>query len=330
MEFSKLIPRICLAISLTLVIGAGAVFPNAFAQDLPKVTIGHSSRSIEAINFYMAEQHGYFKAEGLDVRLVQIRANIAIAAALAGDVDVLGSITSTISAIQKGAPIKVLAVTLNRPLFFLVSRPEFKSIADLKGKILGVTSIGGAQHTAVRHMLRKGGLNPDLDATTIVAGDVPTQLQGLVSNTIQGAALSPPPLILARDRFKMNILASVMNEYPTLQNGIAVPDKIFKERAKIIRGILRARTRANKLFHENPQAAVAVIAKILNVDQETARETYILSKPAFTQNGLVTEKEANEYLSGDADRLKIKEPLPFSQVFNFSLQSEVNKELGVP
>jgi len=301
-----------------------------FAQDLPKVTIAHSSRSIEAINFFMAEQHGYFKAEGLDVRIVQIRANVAIAAALAGDVDVLGSITSTISAIQKGAPIKVLAVTLNRPLFFLVARPEFKSISDLKGKVLGVTSIGGAQHTAVRHMLRKGGLNPDVDATTILAGDVPTQLQALVSNTIQAAALSPPPLIVARDRFKMNVLASVMNEYPTLQNGIAVPEKIFKDRAKVIRGILRARTRANKLFHENPQAAVGVIAKILNVDQETARETYILSKPAFTQNGLVTEKEANEYLSSDTERLKIKEPLPFSQVFNFSLQSEVNRELGVP
>src|SRR5207249_12244779 len=99
-------------------------FGLLFAQDLPKVTIGHSSRSIEAINLYVAEQHGYFKAEGLDVRLVQIRANIAIAAALAGDLDVTASITSTISAIQKGAPIKVLAVSLNRSLFFLVSRPE--------------------------------------------------------------------------------------------------------------------------------------------------------------------------------------------------------------
>ena len=158
-------------------------FGLLFAQDLPKVTIGHSSRSIEAINLYVAEQHGYFKAEGLDVRLVQIRANIAIAAALAGDLDVTASITSTISAIQKGAPIKVLAVSLNRSLFFLVSRPELKSISDLKGKILGVVTIGGAQHIALRHMLRKGGLNPDLDVTTIVAGDVPTQLSGEIIRT---------------------------------------------------------------------------------------------------------------------------------------------------
>ena len=319
-----------ITIPIFLIISTLYCFGLLFAQELPKVTIGHSSRSIEAINLYVAEQHGFFKAEGLDVRLVQIRANIAIAAALAGDLDVTGSITSTISAIQKGAPIKVLAVSLNRSLFFLVARPELKSISDLKGKVLGVTTIGGAQDTALRYMLRKGGLNPNVDVTIIVAGDVPTQLQGLASNTIQGAALSPPPLIVARDRFKMNVLGSVMNEYPTLQNGIGVPDRIIKDRAKIVRGILRARTRANKLFLENPQAAIGVIAKTLNVDQDTARETYILSKPAFTQNGIVPEKEANEYLSADAERLKIKEPLPFSQVFNFSLQSEVNKELGVP
>ena len=100
----------------------------------------------------------------------------------------LGSISTAISAAQRGAPIKVLAVTLHRPLFWLVARPEFKNISDLKGKVLGVVSIGGAQHGALRYMLRKGGINPDSDVTTILAGDVPTQLQSLASNAIQAAA----------------------------------------------------------------------------------------------------------------------------------------------
>jgi len=147
-----------------------------WAQDLGKLTVAYSSRSIAPIDYFIAEQNGFFKAEGLDVRLVQIRANVAVMAALASEVDVLGSITTAISAAQRGAPIKVLAVTLHRPLFWLVARPEFKNISDLKGKVLGVVSLGGAQHTALRYMLRKGGLNPDTDATTIVAGDVPTQL----------------------------------------------------------------------------------------------------------------------------------------------------------
>ena len=302
---------------------------SPLAQDLAKVTVAYSSRSIAPIDYFVAEQFGYFKAEGLDVRLVQIRASVAIAATLAGDVDVLGSITSAISAIQKGAPIKVLAVTLYRPLFWLVTRPEVKSISDLRGKVLGVVSIGGAQHTALRHMLRKGGVNPDVEVTTILAGDAPTQVQALLSNSIQAAALSPPSVIVARDRFKMNVLASVMEEYPTIQNGVAVPERALKERPRSIRAILRARARASRLFHENPQAPIDVIAKILQVDRQTARETYLLSKSAFTQNGIVTEKEVLEYLRADAERLKVKEPVPFSQAFDFSIQREVNRELGI-
>jgi NitT/TauT family transport system substrate-binding protein len=299
------------------------------AQDLTKLTVAYSSRSIAPIDYFIGEQYGLFKAEGLEVRLVQIRANVAVMATLASEVDVLASITTAISAAQRGAPIKVLAVTLHRPLFWLVTRPEFKNIADLKGKVLGVVSLGGAQHTALRYMLRKGGLNPDADVTTIVAGDVPTQLQSLASNAIQAAALSPPIVIVARDRFKMNVLASVLQEYPTIQNGVATTERMLKAQPKAIKAHLKARSRASRQFQENPQVPIDVIAKVLQVDKDTARETYLLSKPGFTQNGIVSEKDAREYLKGDAERQKLKEPLPVSRLFDFTLQEEINTELGI-
>ena len=299
------------------------------AQDLTKLTVAYSSRSIAPIDYFIGEQYGLFKAEGLEVRLVQIRANVAVMATLASEVDVLASITTAISAAQRGAPIKVLAVTLHRPLFWLVTRPEFKNIADLKGKVLGVVSLGGAQHTALRYMLRKGGLNPGADVTTIVAGDVPTQLQSLASNAIQAAALSPPIVIVARDRFKMNVLASVLQEYPTIQNGVATTERMLKAQPKAIKALLKARSRASRQFQENPQVPIDVIAKVLQVDKDTARETYLLSKPGFTQNGIVSEKDAREYLKGDAERQKLKEPLPVSRLFDFTLQEEINTELGI-
>jgi NitT/TauT family transport system substrate-binding protein len=271
------------------------------------LTVAYSSRSIAPIDYFIGEQHGLFKAEGLDVRLVQIRASVAVIGMLAAEVEVLGSISTAISAAQRGAPIKVLAVTLHRPLFWLVARPEFKNISDLKGKVLGVVSIAGAQHNALRYMLRKGGLNPDSDVTTILAGDVPSQLQALASNSIQAAALSPPIVIVARDRFKMSVLASVVQEYPTIQNGVATTEKTLKEQPKLIRALLKARARASRQFHE----------------------TYLLSKPGFTQNGIVSETDAREYLKGDAERQKLKEPAAVSRLFDFTLQQEVNAELGI-
>jgi hypothetical protein len=54
-----------------------------------------------------------------------------------------------------------------------------------------------------------------------------------------------------------------------------------------------------------------------------------LSKLGFTQNGIISEGDAREYLKADAERLKLKEPAPVSRIFDFSLQQQVNAELGV-
>ncbi len=123
----------------------------------------------------------------------------------------------------------MLAVSLRRPVFWLVTRPELKSFADLKGKVMGTTTFGGSQHTAGIRMLRRAGLNPDKDVTVVLGGDVPTQLQALVNGSIQVGILSPPTVIVAREKYKMNILASAMEEFTSLQNGLGVLEKNVKD-----------------------------------------------------------------------------------------------------
>ena len=93
---------------------------------------------------------------------------------------------------------------------------------------MGTTTIGGSQHTAGVRLLRKAGLNPDKDLTVVLGGDVPTQLQALVNGSIQVGILSPPTVIVARDKYKMNILGSAMDEFTSIQNGLAVLDKVSR------------------------------------------------------------------------------------------------------
>jgi len=182
---------------------------SCYAQaPLQQVVLTYSSRSIASIDLFSAQERGFFREDGLDAQLVQVRATAAIAAIISGEVNALGSIGSAIRAIPRGAPIKVLTVDLRRPVFWLVSRPELKSYSDLKGKVMGTTTLGGSQHTAGIRLLRKAGLNPDKDLTVVLGGDVPTQLQALVTGSIQVGILSPPMVIVARDKYKMNILGS--------------------------------------------------------------------------------------------------------------------------
>src|SRR3990172_2556254 len=307
-----------------------AIAPAAQSQGpLQKVTISYSSRSISSIDLYIAQDRGFFRDEGLEARLVQVRATVAIAAILSDEVQALGSIGSAMRATERGAPIKVLAVSLRQPLFWLVARPEIKSISDLKGKVVGVVTIGGSQHTALRRMLQTGAVNPDGEVTTVLAGDVPAQLQALAANSIQAAALSPPIVIVARDKFKMNVLAAAMNEFTSLQNGLAVSEKTLRGQRELVKRMLRARAKANRYFHENEKGASEVLARYLSVDHPTSLETYRVSRPAYTTDGIPSEEELREHLKIDAQILGLAEPIPISKVFDFSLQREVNQELGV-
>ena len=300
------------------------------AQSLPKVVIGYPASSIASIQLFIAQEKGFFRDEGLDAQLNQVRADAAIAAVLTGELFAYDSVGTSVRAFQKNAPIKILAVNLQSPLFWLVTRPELKSFSELKGKVMGTTSFGGVQHLAGLRMLRRGGLNPEEDITVILAGDPATQLQAIVNGAIQIAVLSPPSVILARDKFKLNVLANALDEFPSFfQSGLAVADKSVSSQKDLVKRVLRARAKANRFFFEMESAASEVIAKFLKVDLPVARESYRISRNAFTSNGVVSPRQIEEFLKIDAEIAKIPDPLRAIPAFDFSLQHEVNNELGV-
>jgi ABC-type nitrate/sulfonate/bicarbonate transport system substrate-binding protein len=327
-----LLPYVNSSMKQTLIalIAVAAVLSSSSlrAQTLQRAVITYSSRSIASVDLYIAQERGFFREEGIDPQLVQVPANAAIAATVSGDVNALGSVGSAIRAIQRGVPIKVLAVSLRRPLFWLVTRPELKTFADLKGKVAATTTIGGSQHTAGIRMLRRAGIDPDKDITVMLAGDVPTQLKALINGSVQIGFLSPPTVIIARDKYKMNVLASAMEEFSSLQNGLGVLERNVKEQRDLAKRMLRARAKGNRYFHQNERGSAEVLAKYLNVDMPTALETYRISVPAFTTDGIPTDDEIRDYLRLDAQIMGLPAPVAAEKIFDFTLQREVNRELG--
>ena len=319
----------------TLVALLGTLFfvsaaPENWAQaPLQKVTISYSSSGITSIEFFIAKEKGFFREEGLEPQLVQMSANAAIAAGITGDLVGLSSIGSAIRAVQRGAPLRAVAVSLRRPLFWLIARSEYKSVKELKGKILGIVTIGGSQHTATRKLVSLAGLDPDKDVTMIQAGEEARQLQALVSNAIQASAISPPWVLLGRDKFKMNILDSSIDKFASIQNGLAVHVKTLQEKPELVKKMLRAKARTGRYLEQNEKEVSQMLAKMWNTDVPIALESYRMSKPAFTGTGIPSDEEIREYLASDAQVLKLAEPLAPAQVFDFSLRREVNKELGI-
>jgi hypothetical protein len=146
-------------------------------------------------------------------------------------------------------------------------------------------------------------------------------LQAQILGPVHITVLSPPTVFVARDRYKLNLLASTSDEYINFISGLIVSEKALRE--------IRALAKANRFFHGNETASAEILVKYLNVSQPIALETYRFSRPAFTQNGIPTATEVEEHLRSDAQFLQLKTPIKSSAVFDFSLQREVNSELGI-
>jgi ABC-type nitrate/sulfonate/bicarbonate transport system substrate-binding protein len=300
------------------------------AQTAPeRLRVSYSSAGITSIDLFLGRDLKYFQQQNLDAQLIRMPANLAIAAGISGEIDVLGSIGSAIRAIQRGAPLRVVSVTLRRPLFFLVARPEYSSVKDLRGKTMGIVTFGGSQHTTAKRLIALGGVNADKELTAIQIGEEAQLLQALISASIQVAAISAPYAQIGRDKFNLKILDSSTDKFASIQNGAAVNVKTLQERPEFLKRFLRARAKANQYFMEREKEASELLAGIWNTDQKIALESYRSSKPAFTGTGIPTDDEIKEYLALDAQILGLSQPVPASSVFDFALQREVNQELGL-
>ena len=300
------------------------------AQTAPdRLRISYSSAGITSIDLFIARDLKYFQRENLDAQLIRMPANLAITAGISGEIDVLGSIGSAIRAIQRGAPLRVISVTLRRPLFFLVARPEYNSVKDLKGKTMGIVTVGGSQHTTAKRLIALGGVNADKELTAMQIGEEAQLLQALISGSIQVAAISAPYAQIGREKFNLKILDSSTDKFASIQNGAAVNIKTLQERPEFLRRFLRARAKANQYFMEREKEASELLASIWNTDRKIALESYRSSKPAFTGTGIPTDAEIKEYLALDAQVLGLPQPVLPASVFDFTLQREVNQELGL-
>ncbi len=142
----------------------------AGAQGLekPKLTIGVGGKPlIYYLPLTIAERNGYFKAEGLDVEILDFPGGAkALQALLGGSVDVVsGAYEHTISQQAKGQSIEALVLEGQYPGIVLAlpkaKAATYKSPADLKGMKIGVTAPGSSTNMFVNILLAKSGLKPD-------------------------------------------------------------------------------------------------------------------------------------------------------------------------
>ena len=109
-----------------------------------RIRIGVPQQVVHWMVFPLAQQKGFFKEEGLDAEIVRITGPSGRSALMSGEIDYYTTIAFIVQSAILGLPVKVVAAYVTCPPFVLMSRPEFKSAQDLKGKTMGIGAPPGS------------------------------------------------------------------------------------------------------------------------------------------------------------------------------------------
>lgn len=148
------------------------------------------------MGYYVALDKGYYEEEGLDVTILPGGSDINVPSVVESGTAQIGTtnLYNILSYQEQGYPLTTIGqVMQDSPFVFVCHKDQVSSIADLKGKTLGVWT--GGNDAPVRALLTKNGMNPDMDATLASQG---TTIDGFLDGTFAGySAMTYNELLLA-------------------------------------------------------------------------------------------------------------------------------------
>jgi NitT/TauT family transport system substrate-binding protein len=260
----------------------------ALAQD-GKLVIGYTARDLNNFPLFAAQAKGFFKEAGKEVELVQIRSNIGLSGLLGGSVDYYTSFSSAVTlAAQQGSPIVGIFSMIARPSLYMITKPGIKTMADLKGKIIGLGGVGGITLTITRRMMAHYGIGA-ADFTIVATGDMPVRLAAVKSGAIDATLAGPPAPVQAK-AMGLNVLASAADSVDFPLAGLSTSTAKIKTNRTEVVAVLTAMLRGLRFVHNERSDAIALIQKIFKMDSMHAEAGYDQTLKAYSKDGTASAK----------------------------------------
>ncbi|TSE24288.1 ABC transporter substrate-binding protein [Tepidimonas aquatica] len=281
---------------------------RAQALEKPKVTIAVGGKNL----FYylpltIAEQLGYFKAEGLDVTIVDFAGGSrALQAVVGGSADVVsGAFGHTVNMQAKGQPMRAFVLQGQAPQIVLGVNPKtlpgFKTVADLRGKKVGVTAPGSSTHIMLNFVLAKAGLKPS-DVSVIGVGASNGAVAAMRAGQIDAISNLDPVITLLRRSGDLQVVVDTRKPAeaeqvfggPMPAGCLYAPAAFVDKHPATVQALTNAMVRANKWIQQaGPGDIIKVVPEsYLLGDRAVYIDGFLASKPALSPDGAFPAKGA--------------------------------------
>jgi NitT/TauT family transport system substrate-binding protein len=250
---------------------------SAADRPLEKVTIAYSSLSGNMAPLWITYDLGFFRKHGLDVQLIFIESGTTTVQSLISR-DVAFAQMAGAGVIQsrlRGSDVVMIAGVINTLTFKFYVDKNIKQPDQLKGKTVAVTRFGSSTDFALRYALERYGLAPEKDVAILQAGNMPTIIASLETGKIQGAMLSAPFTLRAKNMGfpLMADLQMLGLEYQ--HTGLATTQALIKSRPDLVRSAMKAYVEGIHYYKTHRAESLAVLAKYLKTsDADVLTEVY--------------------------------------------------------
>lgn len=268
---------VALTLGTILLGGCGSEKQDAASNEPVKVKVAWSPSACGA-PIFAAYENGYFKDEGLDVEMIQVDAAHVSEAVGAGQVDVLnGLVSKMIKPMENGLAVQA-TTGLHRGCIKLLTKSDsdINTIADLKGKKIGVAGMADAGTIIARRALHYAGIDAtektaDVEFAVYSRNDL---AQALETDKVDAIAVGDPQATITAQEYGYRVLLDTSKDKPFGDEyccDLFISTRLVKEDPATAAKVTRAVQRASQWVQDNPDAAAQ-----LEVDKK-----YVAGDPAL-------------------------------------------------
>ena len=296
------------------------------AQD--KIRLSVSTTDVSFLSGGVALKRGFFKEESLEAEVIRMSANVSMTALATGDIDYTMLFGSVVRASLRGLPLKVVACSLDSSTHTLISRPEFKSVKELKRKTLGVSTIGATADVAARMMIKHYGIDPDREMKIVPLGPTQARFAALKEGIIEVTVISPPGDVEAK-KIGFNVLARAYELFKFPFSGLAANVKKIREKPDEVKRVIKALIKANQYIRANREGTIQVLMEWGRTDRESAAASYDATVRVFNSDGSIPEDGLRTIIEQAKKEMRISREVAFNEVSDLTALREAQRELGI-
>lgn len=290
-----------------------------------KVRVAISNFSASYMPMYMAQKRGYYTEEGMTVEII-LMAGLTGTRALIGNSVEFGSASNPTAAVQ-GAKLKILMVFNDKPPGEFMAQPGFKSVAELRGKRIGGSTIGSLDYGWLKEVLPQFGLQIEKDFNFVPVGSTSSRYVALRAGSIDAASLSPPSSLLAHAA-GYSTLFRFADYLEDIQASIVATDERLARQGDLVRRFMRATVKGQRVYLTHRQGSIdAVMEFTRQKDRQLMARVYDDHLKTIARDGAISERLQRIVIERSKRFTGVTREVRPEEIFDFSFLRTAQAEL---